>query len=244
MATMTLNAQRRDVGRKGPSRRLRAEGRIPGVLYGHATEALPVSVPTAEFLGLLRRRSGTVIIELKLEGADGGDRLAVIREIQRDPVDGSILHLDFQRISLQEKVHVQVPVLAVGIAPGVKDEGGILEHPLRHLDIKCLPNRIPEHIELDVSGLHIGHSLHVRDLVLDRTEIEVLSEPDMVVLTVSAPRIVKSDVELAAEAAAAAAAAAAPEPGAEGAEAAGEGEKGEKGEEKKPKERGRDRDKD
>ncbi len=239
MATMTLSATRREVGRKGPSRRLRTAGQIPAVLYGHGMDTVPLAVGAAEFSRVLRQRSGTLIIDLKLDDGGDGERLAVIRGIQRDPVSGEVLHLDFQRISLKEKVHVQVPLHVVGTAPGVKDEGGILEHPLRHLDIKCLPNRIPDHIDVDVSPLHIGHSIHVRDLVVDLTDIELLSEPEMVVVTVSAPRVVKSDAELAAEAAAAAVEA---EPGAEAA-AEGEEEKGEsgKGEEKKPREKGREK---
>jgi large subunit ribosomal protein L25 len=201
-------------------------------------DSMPLAVGAAEFSRLLRQRSGTLIIDLKLEGGGDGDRLAVIRGIQRDPASGEVLHLDFQRISLKEKVHVQVPLQIVGTAPGVKDEGGILEHPLRHLDIKCMPNQIPDHIDVDVSGLHIGHSIHVRDLVFDLADIELLSEPEMVVVTVSAPRVVKSDAELAAEAAAAAAEA---EPGAEGAAEGEEEKEGGKGEEKKPKEKGREK---
>jgi len=232
MATMTLNATPRDVGRKGPSRRLRAQGQIPAVLYGHGIESETVSVSQAEFSRLLRHRSGTMIIDLKLDGGAHEGLLTVIREIQRDPVTGDVLHLDLQRISLKEKIHVQVPLHILGVAPGVKEEGGILEYPVRHLEVKCFPNRIPERIDVDVSSLHIGHSIHVRDLVLDRAELEVVSEPEMVVVTVSAPRLLKTEAELAAEAAAAVAA----EEGAVaegGAEGAAEGEEGKKGEEKK-----------
>jgi large subunit ribosomal protein L25 len=231
MATMTLNATPRDTGRKGPSRRLRAQGLIPAVLYGHGVESETVSVSEAEFSRLLRHRSGTMIIDLKLDGGSNEGRLTVIREIQRDPVTGDVLHLDLQRISLKEKIHVQVPLHIAGVAPGVKEEGGILEYPVRHLEVKCFPNRIPDHIDVDVASLHIGHSIHVRDLLLDRTELEVLSEPEMVVVTVSAPRLLKTEAELAAEAAAAVA-----EEGAvaeAGAEAGAEGEEGKKGEEKK-----------
>lgn len=240
MATMTLNATPRDVGRKGPSRRLRADGKIPAVLYGHGVESEAVAVSEAEFIRLLRHRSGTMIIDLKLDGGAHEGLLTVIREIQRDPVSGDVLHLDLQRISLKEKIHVQVPLHILGIAPGVKEEGGILEYPVRTLEVKCFPNRIPDRIEVDVSNLHIGHSIHVRDLILDRAELEVLSEPEMVVVTVSAPRVLKTDAELAAEAAAAAGA----EEGAvaeAGAEGAGEGEEGKKGDEKKGDEKKEER---
>jgi large subunit ribosomal protein L25 len=230
MATMTLKAHPRDVGRKGPARRLRESGEIPGIIYGHGFEPEAVAFAAAEFGSLLRHRSGTMIIDLKLDGAGGEGRLTVIREIQRDPVNGRVLHVDLQRISLKEKVHVQVPLHVIGVSPGVKEDGGILEYPLRSLDVKCLPNEIPEHFEVDISALRIGDAIHVRDLQLDRERLDILSEPEMVVVTVSAPRLLKTEVE----------APAAGEAPAEGEAAAAAPAATE--EEKKP--RGKDKDKD
>jgi large subunit ribosomal protein L25 len=194
MATMTLKAHPRAIGRKGPARRLRESGDIPGIIYGHGFEPEPVAFAAAEFSSLLRHRSGTMIIDLKLDGTGEG-RLTVIREIQRNPVTGRVLHVDLQRISLKEKVHVQVPLHVVGVSPGVKEDGGILEYPLRSLDVKCLPNQIPEHFEVDISTLRIGDAIHVRDLTIDREMLEILSEPEMVVVTVSAPRLLKTEAE-------------------------------------------------
>jgi large subunit ribosomal protein L25 len=235
MATMTLTAHSRGLGRKGPSRRLRSAGDIPGIVYGHGFEPQPVAFSAAEFDALLRHRSGTMIIDLKLEGAKDGDRLTVIREIQRNPLNGRVLHVDLQRISLKEKVHVQVPLHVVGVSPGVKDDGGILEYPLRSLDVKCFPNQIPDHFEIDISALHIGDAIHVRDLPIDHAMFDVLSEPEMVVVTVSAPRVLKTEADVAAETAAATESA---EPAAESAD-----------DEKKPgagkgKEKDKDKDKD
>ncbi|HWN80624.1 MAG TPA: 50S ribosomal protein L25 [Candidatus Udaeobacter sp.] len=202
MATMTLKAHSRGLGRKGPSRRLRTAGDVPGIVYGHGFEPQPVAFSAAEFDALLRHRSGTMIIDLQLEGAKDGDRLTVIREIQRNPLNGRVLHVDLQRISLKEKVHVQVPLHVMGVAPGVKDDGGILEYPLRSLDVKCFPNEIPDHFEIDISALKIGDAIHVRDVPIDHTKFDVLSEPEMVVVTVSAPRVLKTEADVAAEAAA------------------------------------------
>jgi large subunit ribosomal protein L25 len=237
MATMTLTAHERGLGRKGPSRRLRSDGEIPGIVYGHGFEPQPVAFSAAEFDALLRHRSGTMIIDLKLDGSKEGERLTVIREIQRNPVNGRVVHVDLQRISLKEKVHVQVPLQVIGVSPGVKDDGGILEYPLRQLDIKCFPNEIPDHFEIDISALKIGDAIHVRDLPIDHQRFEVLSEPEMVVVTVSAPRLLKTEAETAAEGA---------EAVAEGAEAAAEGAEA-AADEKKPragKERDKDKDKD
>ena len=238
MATMTLKATRREVGRKGPSRRLRVTGQIPAVVYGHGFDPEPVAISANDLNALVRQRSGTMIIDLKLGDGPEDSRLTVIRELQRAPITGRVIHVDLQRISLKEKVHVQVPLHIEGTAPGVKDEGGILEYPLRHIELKCLPNNIPERFVIDISNLHIGDAIHVRDLALESEKYDLLSEPEMVVVTVSAPRIVKAEAEVAAEAAAAGAVAA---PGA-GEEAAGEEKEKEK--EKGDKERGKGRDKD
>lgn len=233
MATMTLKASRREVGRKGPSRRLRVAGQIPAVVYGHGFDPEPVALSANDLNALVRQRTGTMIIDLKLGDSPEENRLTVIRELQRAPITGKVIHVDLQRISLKEKVHVQVPLHIEGVAPGVKDEGGILEYPLRHIELKCLPNNIPDHFVIDISNLHIGDAIHVRDLALESDKYDLLSEPEMVVVTVSAPRLMKTEAEAATEAAAAAAAA-------EAAPAAGEEAAGEA----KDRERDKDRDKD
>jgi large subunit ribosomal protein L25 len=234
MATMTLKATRRDVGRKGPARRLRRGGQVPAVVYGHGFAPEPVALSANDLNALIRQRSGTMIIDLKLEGGGGENRLTVIRELQREPISGRVIHVDLQRISLKEKVHVQVPLHIEGTAPGVKDEGGILEYPLRHIEIKCLPNDIPERFTIDISNLHIGDAIHVRDLALASDKFDLLSEPEMVVVTVSAPRLMKAEAEAPGEAAAGAAEAPAP-----GEEPAGEDKEKDKD---KDKERGKGKD--
>ncbi|MGD8396232.1 MAG: 50S ribosomal protein L25, partial [Candidatus Eiseniibacteriota bacterium] len=140
-----------------------------------------------------------------------------------DPVNGRILHVDLQHISLTETINVEVPLHVTGTPYGVKTEGGILEHHLRAIEIECLPGAIPPVIEIDVTELKIGDSIHVEDLAVDRESITVLEEPRTMVVAVIPPRLVKTAAEEAAEAAAAA------EAEAEG-EAAGEGDGGESSE--------------
>jgi large subunit ribosomal protein L25 len=128
-------------------------------------------------------KGSNVIVELKLDG--GAGQTAIIREVQRDPISHDILHLDFHHISLTEKVTIEVNVHLVGVPDGVKNGGGVLEHIARTIEIECLPTQIPGAIEADVSGLGIGDSVHVRDLVVSNALI--LSDPDMTIATVVPP---------------------------------------------------------
>jgi large subunit ribosomal protein L25 len=213
---MKLAAEVREPQKKGAARRLRRAGRIPAVMYGHGEPSTPVSLEQSEFDALLRTREGTVIIEVDV--AERGQQQTIIREIQRDPVTGRILHVDLQHISLTETINVEVPMHVTGTPYGVKTEGGILEHHLRAVEIECLPGSIPPYIEVDVTELKIGDSIHVEELAIDREAITVLADPRTTVVAVIPPRLVKTAAEEAEEAAAAAEAEAAAE---------GEGEEGE-----------------
>src|SRR6185369_12286045 len=172
MAIVSLDAaQRADKG-KGVARRLRVDGRVPGVYYGRGEDSIALTVGLKDLMSVLESADGSnVIVDLKLSGAAAKDRKALIREIQRDPVAGSILHLDLQHISLTERITVEVPVVLVGTPTGVKDGGGILEHLLREVEVECLPTDIPAKLEIDVSAMQIGDSLHVSDLKLEQGEI-------------------------------------------------------------------------
>jgi large subunit ribosomal protein L25 len=198
MATMKLKADTRQPHKKGGARRLRREGRVPGILYGQGEESLPVSFDGGEFDALLRAREGTVIIEVGME--DRAPQQTIIREIQRDPVTGAVVHVDLQHISLTEKVQVEVPVNVVGTPFGVKTEGGILEHHLRTVLIKCLPTEIPPRIDVDVTELHIGKSIHAGELAFDRDKVEVMTEEKATIVSVIPPRIIKEPVAAEAEA--------------------------------------------
>src|SRR5258705_5910468 len=190
MAIVSLEAARRaDVG-KGVARKLRAVGRVEAVDVGRGVSSIPLTISLKELESVIHSAEGSnVIVDLKVSGDKPKDRKALIREIQRDPVAGLILHLDLQHISLTERITVQVPIVLVGTPTGVKDAGGILEHLLREVEVECLPTEIPSKLEVDVSGLAIGDSLHVSDIKTERAEIK--TEMDRAIAAVVPPTILE-----------------------------------------------------
>jgi large subunit ribosomal protein L25 len=206
MPVIPLTGVRRDDLGKGGARKARAAGLIPGVLYGHGEEAVALSVSAREFELAVRKQGGNPIIGL---GLDGGEHTALIRAVQYDPISHDIIHLDFLRISLTETIEVDVPIHLTGLAVGVKDGGGILEPILRDLRVRCLPTEIPPFVELDVSALNIGDSVHVGAIVAPG--VNILTDPEATVATV-VPPTVHVEEKPAEEAAAVAATAAGAEP--------------------------------
>ena len=185
MATASLNASPRTDKGKGVARKLRAAGQVPGVIYGHGREPQSLTVNAREFDRLAERvRITSTVIELAL---DGRTARTLVRELQRDPIRRNVLHIDFQELVAGEKVNVSVPLRFVGTAEGVKSAGGILEEVIHTLDVRVDPSNIPDHINVDVTPLTIGHGLHVRDLTLP-AGVEVLDDPDNTVCTVTPPK--------------------------------------------------------
>lgn len=192
-----LNGTRRETIGKGGARKARAAGQLPGVVYGHGEEPVAVAVDYREFMTQVRKhKGGNPIVNLNLGGTEV---TALVRDAQIDPISQAVLHVDFQHISLTEKVTVEVPVHAVGLAIGVKDGGGILEMITRTLEIRCLPTAIPPSIDVDVTALNVGQSLHVSDVKVEG--IEIVSDPDTTLILVAAPTV---EAETPAEGAAAA----------------------------------------
>jgi len=190
MAISSLNGEPRTGVGKSVTRKLRAAGRIPAIYYGRGEAPLPIVVNAKEVDTLLHGASGAnVIVDLMVTGAAAADRKALIREIQRDPVQGTILHLDLQHISLTERITVEVPIELVGVPIGVKDGGGILEHLLREVEIECLPTDIPAHLDVDVTALNIGDSLHVSDIKAER--VVILTEADRAIAAVVPPTVLE-----------------------------------------------------
>jgi large subunit ribosomal protein L25 len=214
MSEYKLAAENRSDAGKGAARRLRASGRVPAVLYGHGTKPQHLSVDARQFSQALRTDAGAnVLISLEV-GRD--QHLALAREIQRHPVRGDLIHVDFIQVRRGEKVHVQVPVHLVGESPGVR-EGGIADQDLYQLNVEAEVTAVPEAVEADVSGLGIGDVLRVGDLKAPEGAV-ILDDPEASVVSVVAPTV---EAEPAAEEAEEGEAAA------EGGEAAAEGGEGE-----------------
>jgi large subunit ribosomal protein L25 len=186
MATVDLQGELRGETGKQVAKRLRRIQRIPAVVYGGQQGAVSVSVNPQELLSALESGEN-VLINLSLTG--GGTpktSLVILKELQRDPVKGRPLHADFQEVSMERKVRVEVPLVLSGEPIGVKDKGGILEHALRQLSVECLPLNIPEKFVVDVAGLDIGNALHVRDIGVAEG-IRILDDGGRVIASVSAP---------------------------------------------------------
>jgi large subunit ribosomal protein L25 len=196
MATAQLTATPRTDAGKGVARKLRAAGSIPAVIYGHSRESQPLSIATRDVEKLLDRVSfETTVIEL-----DIGGKVArtLIREIQRHPYRRQILHIDFQELVAGEKVTVNVPLVLVGIPEGVRLSGGVLDQVMREVSVLVDPGNIPNHIDVDVSNVPLGHSLHVSDLVVPEG-VEVLDAPEETVVVVATPRAVVEETAAATE---------------------------------------------
>ncbi len=166
MATASLNATARAQRGTGDARKLRATGNVPAVIYGHGREPQSLAINTREVDRLLSTVSaGSTVIELTV---DGKVARTLIREIQRHPVRRNIVHIDFQELVAGEKITVSIPLRFVGTADGVRNSGGILEETMHQVHLRLDPSSIPDHVDVDVSPLTIGHSIHIRDLKAPR----------------------------------------------------------------------------
>ncbi len=188
-ANATLSAAPREGNGKSAAHKLRAGGRVPAVVYGHGEETRSVSVDAHEVEQLFKRISvENTLITLTIEEGGrtkGGELRALVREVQTHPARATILHVDFYQIHAGERVFLDVPIHMIGTAAGVK-AGGLLQHGLSELSVRCLADQIPEAFEVDVSGLEIGDSVHVRDLVIP-DGVEVDTDGDITVCSVIPP---------------------------------------------------------
>jgi len=201
-----LEAQPREAGTKNRARRVRREGKIPGVVYGAGKDALAVSVDPRHVMRILHSDSGhNTIFDLAL---DGERTKAMIVDWQYEPIKGHLLHIDLKRIAMDKALRVSVPIVLQGVAEGVKTEGGILEHILREVEIECLPADIPSHIDVDIAHLTFGKVLRVSDLPHNE-KLKFLTDANQPIAHVTS---VKEEVVVAPEVAAAEAAAAPAEP--------------------------------
>ena len=192
MAENALAAETRTETGKGVARKLRAAGRIPAVLYGKSIDAVALSVdPKA--LDTVLHASGAglnTLIELEVGGAS---EKVLLKALQREPVGGAYVHADFHQVDLAVRVTVSIPLHFIGTPRGVALDGGILDHPVRDVDVECLPTAIPENIEVDVSEIDLGGSIHVSDISLPEGA-ELRSDGELTVASVVAPKEVEEEV--------------------------------------------------
>lgn len=229
MKEIVLAAETRAGVGKGFARQARRDGRIPAVIYGPESEPRAIAVDYKALKAAIRSVAGaSTLMDLQI---DGKTNKVIMREVQRDPVTSDIIHVDFHAVSMTKPINVAIQIRVTGSAIGVKRDGGILQINMRELEILCLPDRIPGHIEVDVSELAIGDSIHVGDLTLPEN-IHVVTDTSRTVLVIGAPTVVKVDEPTAEELEAAEAEAAA-----EGAEEGEDGKPAESAEgDKKEKE--------
>lgn len=186
MSTATLSASRRADSGKGAARKLRQAEQIPAIIYGHNRAPEMLALPGREVELLLERIAPeTTVVELAI---DGTTARTLIREIQRHPFKHQILHIDFQELVAGEKVTVDVPLVLVGTAAGVKNTGGVLDQIMREVTVEVDPASIPNHIDVNVTELGLNDSLHVRDLVVPEGA-EILDDPDATICVVAPPRV-------------------------------------------------------
>ncbi len=194
----SLDAVKRDTRGKNEARRLRAAGKIPAVIYGGAEQAQSVAVDPKLLSRILHSESGVnTLIGLNVEGA--GTTQVLVKEFLLDPVHNHMLHADFFRVQMDKAIVVMVSVVVRGEPRGVKLQGGVLELPHREVEIESLPGDIPENIEIDVSELMIGQSVRLRDVATD-AKWTPLSDPDMLLAHVVAPKAEEPAPEAAAAA--------------------------------------------
>jgi len=210
------------------NKRLRREGVVPGIVFGKGEPSTPVQVDAKAFETLYRAAGRTSVVQITLPGRSGATS-GIIKSVQRNPLSGGAIHVDFFLVNLKQEMEIDVPLVFVGEAPAVEETGGTLLHNLSSLHVKALPNDIPHEITVDVSVLRtLDVAIHVRDLSLNRDLVHVLTDGDTLVATVVPPRAEEPEPEpeLTEEELEAAAAAEA----AEGEGGEGEGGEGEGGE--------------
>jgi len=185
--TITVEVNPREETGKNANRRLRRSGRVPGVVYGLHKRPFLVSVSPKRLGEILHLESGrNTIFSLSLVGEDA-TRSAMIKDLQRDPVSEEVVHVDFIRLDLERKLTVRVPVHLAGTPTGVKNEGGVLDFIHREVVVECLPKNIPEHVDVDVSGLQINQNVAVSDIPVE-DGVRIVDEPETVIAVVVPPR--------------------------------------------------------
>ena len=193
-----ITARKREAQGTGASRRLRRLGKVPGILYGGDQGPINIELDHQHlYLNLRNERFHASILTLDLAGTK---EQVLLRSLNMHPFKPQVQHIDFQRVSKDKKIHMKVPLHFVNAekSPGVKEQGGVVNHVLNELDIVCFPDDLPEYVEIDLSNLAVGHSLHVRDLALPKgVELALHKNENPVVATVVVPALITEEEEAA-----------------------------------------------
>jgi large subunit ribosomal protein L25 len=186
VSELSLAVEIREQSGKGAARRLRAGGRFPAVVYGHGKETVPIEVDAGEFDKLIKTSHAGLNTLFSLRGdARVEGRTVLVKELQREPLKGIVVHVDLYEVNLQESIRVSVPIRTVGTARGV-GLGGLLEHLMREIELDCLPTAIPDEIMVDVTDLDIGDTIHVSELDMpDAVELQVSGDLPVVSVVVA-----------------------------------------------------------
>ena len=198
-----INARKREANGTGASRRLRRTGNVPGIVYGGNKDAVTIELNHKElYQHLTNEKFHASILTLKL---DGEPQDVLLRAFNMHPWKGHVQHIDFQRVSKDKKIHMKVPLHFVNAekSPGVKEQGGVVNHVMNELDIVCFPDDLPEYVEIDLGNLAVGNSLHVREVALPKgVELALHKDENPVVATVVVPALITEEEEAAQAAAA------------------------------------------
>ena len=186
-----LSAKKRDRLGSRYSQRVRAQGGMPAILYGHGQDPQPLTLDAKETLSHIHK--GEKVFELNIE--DGGKETVLVRDLQFDHLGTAVIHADLARVDLNERVHTHAHVRLVGDAKGLKTAGAILMHPVSELEIECLVTNIPDHVEVDISELAVGDVIYVKDVTLPKPTMKMLSDEDGVVATIVVQGHVETDEE-------------------------------------------------
>jgi len=186
---LSLQAETRKDFRKSYTKKLRNDGKIPATLYGKGVQSKSIELSLEDMVQLLKTPGGRLaLIDLKVDGKLEKGHPAMIQDIQREPVGKKIRHVDFHRISMDEPVQASIPISIIGIAPGIA-AGGVTEQPVSEVTVKALPDKIPSHIDVDISHLELGDAVHVGDLQIPEG-IEILAPPaESMIISVKLPHV-------------------------------------------------------
>jgi large subunit ribosomal protein L25 len=187
-----LQADKREDTGKGVARKLRAAGRVPGVLYGQGVDPVALSVDARDMFHVLHGGAGAnALVDLVV---DGQEHLAMAREIQRDHIHNKLIHIDFLAVSRNQTITASVPVIETGEAAGVK-EGGVVEHHLREVTVECFPQDVPDQIEIDITEVELGGMIHVSDLTAPKG-VQIVTNLEDAVLSIITPAVLRVEADL------------------------------------------------